>query len=184
MLEAQTATQGDSVGDWLVGHAIDGVDQNISTYTCQVKVESYVDRAVSVRTGDNLKFVVSLTSAETAAMPVGQHIISVIVANAGSGYHQQVNGILTIQDSTPEPATELDRLTALKEALQDAALTAVGGSVVEVWNGRYGNKMKYQPMKYAEIRAELVEVDRLIAAEQAVAAGGSRRGAAGLFWKH
>jgi len=84
----------------------------------------------------------------------------------------------------PVAQTELERLTALKAALQAALLKAAGGTVIEVWNGRYGNKMKYQAMKYAEINAALVEVDRLIAGEQRLAAGGSRRGAVELVWKH
>jgi len=91
--------------------------------------------------------------------------------------------IVDIAYTGPEP-TELERLTALKAALQAALLKAAGGTVVEVWNGRYGNKMKYQSMKYAEINAALVEVDRLIAGEQRLAAGGSRRGAVELVWKH
>ncbi len=81
-----------------------------------------------------------------------------------------------------EPATELDRLKALRTALQDAQLEAVGGRVTEVWNGRYGNKMKTITMTYDQIKAALQDVEREIAAQERVAAGGGRRASVAVVW--
>lgn len=79
--------------------------------------------------------------------------------------------------------TELDRLKALRTALQDAQLAAVGGGVQEVWNGRYGNKMKYVTMTYDQIKAALEDVNRMIADEERVAAGGGRRSPVMVAWQ-
>ena len=62
---------------------------------------------------------------------------------------------------------------------------SIGGMPTEVWNGRYGNKVKYQAMTYPELRTELANVEREIANEERVAAGGSRRGGGvGIVWAH
>lgn len=84
----------------------------------------------------------------------------------------------------PVAQTELERLTALKAALQAALLKAAGGTVIEVWNGRYGNKMKYQAMKYSEISAELMRVEQQIEGETNLAAGLKRRRGIGLAWSN
>jgi hypothetical protein len=80
--------------------------------------------------------------------------------------------------------SEIDRLKALRIVLQDAQLNAVGGGVQEVWNGRYGNKMKYVTMTYDQIKTALEDVNRMISAEERVAAGGIRRGHTALVWCH
>ena len=77
-------------------------------------------------------------------------------------------------DDLLSPSIQLDSITA--------ASARDGGTVVEVWNGRYGNKMKTQAMTYAEIQAALVEVDRMIAAEQAVSNGLPRRRPVAVRW--
>lgn len=84
------------------------------------------------------------------------------------------------EDATP---TELERLRAYKEKLLDARDQAAdGGSVAEVWNGRYGTRMKYNAMTYDEIVKALLQVDRDIAALERVDSGGSRRSPIGIVW--
>lgn len=183
MLEAQTATQGDSVGDWLVGHAIDGVDQNISTYDCQVKVGTHIDRAVSVRTGDNLKFIVALSSAETASLPIGAHVISVIVSRTSTGYHQQTNGILTIATATPIPQTEVERITAeIADAKAMRVKVMMGEAVTEVW--REGRRVVKPLPTLNELNAYIRVLETELAEATRVAEGKPKRRAIGIAWRN
>ena len=80
--------------------------------------------------------------------------------------------------------SEVDRLTRHLSRLREALDDAICGQVVEVWNGRYGNKMKYNQMTYEQIEQAITRCERRLADEQRVAEGGSRRGAIGLVWEH
>lgn len=116
----------------------------------------------------------------------GKRVIWTITAQTDQNRIFEVALAVDIVDSAytgPEP-TELERLTALKTALQAALLKAAGGTVIEVWNGRYGNKMKYQAMKYSEISAELMRVEQQIEGETNLAAGLKRRRGIGLAWSN
>ena len=152
--------------------------------TVSTQTVAWIDRAGTTSPSDSVAS--NISRVWLAVGTPGGRAIWTITAQTNQGRtFEAALAVDVVVNAYAEPGgTELDRLAALKAALQDAALTAVTGSVVEVWNGRYGNKMKYQSMKYAEIQAALVEVDRLISAEQSVAAGGPRRGAVGLLWKH
>lgn len=193
MTETASIYKGDTAGPWLVGHVLDNgaLATLTGSYTCKIKVAgTAIDRAVTDLAVGNDRFIAALNPVETDTLAAGQYVVAIEVANASliPPLRIEQHIILTVAEQiigssyVPEAATELERLTALKAALQDALLKAVGGTVVEVWNGRYGNKMKTQAMTYAEIQAALVEVDRMIAAEQAVLNGLPRRRPVAVRW--
>lgn len=114
----------------------------------------------------------------------GGRVIFTIVATTNHGRDLDVALAVDVVDNAigPEPQTPLERLQTHREKLLDAKDEAVGGAVVEVWNGRYGNKMKYQAMSYEQICTALERVEREIAGEQAVLAGRGRRAPVSLIW--
>jgi hypothetical protein len=193
MTETASIFKGDTGGPWNVGHRLD--DGTLATlgvtYTCSIKVAgTAIERAVTDKTGDDKRFIAALTPTETNTLTPGQYVVAIEVINNSltPPLRVETHIILTVSeqivgsDHVPPAATELDRLNALKTALEDALLIAAGGAPVEVWNGRYGNKVKYQTMSYDQIEAALARVKRDIAAEERVAAGGSRRAPIGVFW--
>jgi hypothetical protein len=193
MTETASIFKGDTGGPWNVGHRLD--DGTLATlgvsYTCSIKVAGAgIERAVTDKTGDDKRFIAALTPTETNTLTPGQYVVAIEVINNGltPPLRVETHIILTVSeqivgsDHVPPAATELDRLTALKTALEDALLIAAGGAPVEVWNGRYGNKVKYLTMSYDQIEMALARVKRDIAAEQRVAAGGARRAPIGVFW--
>lgn len=117
---------------------------------------------------------------------VGSRAIWTITATTNQGRTFEQALAVDIVDSVvgAEPATALERLQAHREKLLDAKDDAVNGAVVEVWNGRYGNKMKYQPMTYEQICTALQRVEAEIAGEEAKASGFGRRRAIGLGWNN
>jgi hypothetical protein len=193
MTDTLSIYRGDTAGPWNVGvTGDDGALVNISApWTCKIKVAgTAIDRAVGDRTVDNLRFIAALTPAETDTLEIGVYVVAIEIENTTTTppLRREHHIVLTVtrhvvgSSDMPEPPSEIDRLTALKEALEDALLTASSGSPVEVWNGRYGNKVKYQTMSYDQIEAALSRVKRDLAAEQRVAAGGARRAPVGVFW--
>lgn len=116
----------------------------------------------------------------------GGRVIFTIVATTNHGRDLDVALAVDVVDNAigPEPQTPLERLQTHREKLLDAKDEAVGGAVVEVWNGRYGNKMKYQAMSYEQICTALERVEREIAGEQAVLAGRGRRAPVSLIWNN
>lgn len=193
MTDTLSIYKGDTAGPWNVGvTGDDGALVNISApWTCKIKVAgTAIDRAVTDRTVDNLRFIAALTPAETATLDIGIYVVAIEIENTTTvpPLRREHHIVLTVEKHVvgstdmPEPPSEIDRLTALKEALEDALLIAAGGSPVEVWNGRYGNKVKYQTMSYDQIEAALSRVKRDIAAEQSAATGGKRRRAIALAW--
>lgn len=116
----------------------------------------------------------------------GQRVIYSIVVKTNQGRDLDVALAVDVVDNAigPEPQTALERLQAHREKLLDAKDEAVGGTVVEVWNGRYGNKMKYQAMSYEQICTALERVEREIAGEQAILAGRGRRAPVSLIWNN
>lgn len=193
MTETASIYKGDTAGPWNVGHKLD--DGTLATltgsYSCTIKVSgTAIERAVTDKNGGNTRFIAALTPTETDTLPAGQYVLALEVANATLTPPLKVEThiILTVLDqvvgstSTVSPPTELDRLNTLKEALEDAQLSAIGGATVEVWNGRYGNKMKMIAMSYDQIEAALSRVKRDIAAEGRAAAGGSRRAPVSVAW--
>lgn len=80
--------------------------------------------------------------------------------------------------------TDLEWLTLHLSRLKDALNDAISGSVVEVWNGRYGNKMKYTQMTYEQIEQAIIRCERRIEGEQRLAEGGSRRGGIEIVLEH
>lgn len=193
MLEPKSIYPGNSAA-WYAGHDAngDGIGEDLSVgYTCRLRViGTAVDRAVTTLVADgsgnaNRRFLVALTPAETTALVAADYIVVIDIANASANWAATDEGKLTILSVPAAEPTELDRLKELRAALQAAQLAAVGGSVQEVWNGRYGNKMKYVTMTYNQIKAALEDVNRMIADEERVAAGGSRRGGGvGIVWAH
>ncbi len=191
MLEARTIYQGDTPS-WRVGHDTDGggtMADLSAGYACNILVVgTAIDRAVTVLESGNQNFIVSLTEAETSDLAKGSYVFSIKIRNASLGFSSEDHGVLTVEvrasANTPEPPNRIDRLRAREEALEDALDEAIGGKPVEVWNGRYGNKVKYEAMSYSEIEAALERVRVQIADETRVAAGGARRGAIGLVWNH
>lgn len=114
----------------------------------------------------------------------GKRVIWTIVATTNQGRTFEAALAVDIVDTVlgPIPATTLERLEAHREKLLDAKDEAVTGTPVEVWNGRYGNKMKYQTMTYDQICTALERVEREIGAEQARLAGRPRRAPVSLVW--
>ena len=150
--------------------------------TVSTQTVAWIDRAGTTSPSDSVAS--NISRVWLAGGTPGGRAIWTITAQTNQGRTFEVAlAVDVVVNAYAEPGgTELDRLAALKEALQDAALTAVTGSVVEVWNGRYGNKMRYQPMKYEEIQSALVGVDRLIADATETAAGRPRRRAISLAY--
>ena len=146
---------------------------------------TFVDAAGTANPSNQL--VTNISQVWLSGGTHGQRAVWTIVAVTNGGRTLDLNsfGVDIIDTAIGiAPATTLERLQAHREKLLDAKDEAIGGTVVEVWNGRYGNKMKYNAMTYDQICAALVRVDREIAGEQRLAAGGSRRGAVGLIWEH
>jgi hypothetical protein len=186
MTETASIFKGDTAGPWNVGHMLDS--GSLATlgvsYACTIKVAGAgIERAVTDKNGDNTRFIAALTPTETETLAPGQYVVAIEVANPTTvpPLRVETHIILTVteqivgSDHIPEPATTLERLQAHREQLLDAKDEAIGGIVVEVWNGRYGNKMKYNGMTYDQICAALDRVNREIAGEEAKAAGYGRR---------
>lgn len=195
MTDSQSIYKGDTAGPWNVG--VTGDDGNLVTitapWTCAIKVAgTAIDRAVPDRTVDNKRFIAALTPAETLTLADGQYVVAIEIENATTTppVRREHHIILTVtkhvvgSTDMPEPPNRIDRLRAREEALEDALDEAIGGKPVEVWNGRYGNKVKYEAMTYSQIETALERVRGQIADETRVAAGGARRGAIGLVWNH
>ena len=54
-----------------------------ANYACSVTVQgSSISRAVTDKTGDNKKFIVQLTSAETAALRAGTYTMAIKITNS------------------------------------------------------------------------------------------------------
>lgn len=152
--------------------------------TVSTQVVTFIDAAGTTSPSDSLATPVSRVWLTGGT--VGQSAIFTIRATTSGGRTLEEAFTVKIVDSVlgVEPATTLERLQAHREKLLDAKDEAIGGSVVEVWNGRYGNKMKYTAMTYDQIVDALLRVDREIAGEERLAAGGGKRGAVGLVWQH
>jgi hypothetical protein len=183
-----------------VGYRLD--DGTLATlpgsFTCKIKASAIgVERPVTDVGPDddgtaNKRFLASLSPTETLAFPVGQHVVVVEIENTSTTppLRKESHIILTVSEhgigstETLAPPTELDRLKAHREALLDAKDEAVGGSTIEVWNGRYGNKMKQQAMTYDQICTALERNRQEIATEERIAGGGSRRGGVAVVWAH
>ena len=145
-------------------------------------VVSFIDAAGTTKVSDSV--VTNISRVWLKNGTPGKRAIWTILATTSGGREFEAALAVDIVDSVlgPEPATTLERLQAHREKLLDAKDEAVGGTVVEVWNGRYGNKMKYQAMTYDEICAALERIEREIAGEQAVLAGRGRRAPVSLIW--
>lgn len=145
----------------------------------------WIDRGGT--TSPNNSVVANLSRVWLRGGTAGSRVIWTIVALTDQDRELEVALGVDVVDSTvietvAEP-TELERLQAYKEKLLDARDQAAdGGLVGEVWNGRYGTRMKYITMTYAEIAKALLQVDRDIAALERVASGGSRRAPIGITW--
>lgn len=191
-LEPVTIFAGNSATLSLIGHRLtNGTLADLTTgYTCRLRVSgTTVDRVVTVMVADpenaaslNRYFAPVLLPSETA-LAAGEYIYILDIANAGTNFANTRQGLLTVSAVPAEPATELERLKVHREALLDARDAAVGGSVIEVWNGRYGNKMKYSAMTYAQITDALYANKREIADEELAASNDGRsRRAINLRW--
>lgn len=127
----------------------------------------------------------SVTRVWLSGGTAGSRCIFLVRIVTSEGRTLELSFAVDVVDSTyvaAEP-TELERLQAYKEKLLDARDQAAdGGLVAEVWNGRYGTRMKYSPMTYDQIEKALLQVDRDIAALERVAAGGTRRAPIGITW--
>lgn len=152
--------------------------------TVQSHVVSFIDAAGTTSASNSLAGNVSRVWLTGGT--VGSRAIWTIRATTTGGRTFEVALAVDIVDTVlgPEPQTALERLQAHREKLLDAKDEAVGGTVVEVWNGRYGNKMKYQAMSYEQICTALERVERDIAGEQAVLAGRGRRAPVSLIWNN
>lgn len=192
MLDTKTIFQGETP-TWHAGHDTDGAGTmaDLSTgYACQVKVlDTAINRAVTALTDDKFNFIVSLTSAETAALVPGTYIVAIQLSKAAINFDGEDHGILVIEGSAfvapyaVEPPTRIERLQAREAALEDALDEAISGGVSEVWNGRYGNRMKYEKMTYAEIETALIRVRAQIDDETRKASGGGIRSPIGVSWE-
>lgn len=191
MLEPKSIYPGNSTA-WYAGHDAngDGIGEDLSVgYTCRLRViGTAIDRAVVTLVADdagnlNRRFLVALTPVETAALVATEYTIVIDIAKAAANWAATDEGKLTIL-SVPAEASHLDWLKEHRTRLLEAKMEAIGGVPQEVWNGRYGNKVKYTVMTYAQICEALDRVDVEIAAETSVAAGGSRRAHTGLVWAH
>lgn len=150
--------------------------------TVQSHVVSFIDAAGTTSASNSLAGNVSRVWLTGGT--VGSRAIWTIRATTSGGRTFEVAFAVDIVDTVlgSEPQTSLERLQAHREKLLDAKDEAVGGAVVEVWNGRYGNKMKYQAMSYEQICTALERVERDIAGEQAALAGRGRRAPVSLIW--
>lgn len=148
------------------------------------QVVTFIDAAGTASSGNSLASPIS--KVWLSGGTPGQRVIWTIRATTTGGRTFEVALAVDIVDTMlgPEPQTALERLQAHREKLLDAKDEAVGGTVVEVWNGRYGNKMKYQAMSYEQICTALERVEREIAGEQAILAGRGRRAPVSLIWNN
>lgn len=119
----------------------------------------------------------------TGGIHNGKIIFTIRVSTNGGRTLEEgfaVNVVDSVLEAEPD---ELGRLKAMLSALQDAQLAAASGRPQEVWNGRYGNKMKFSLMSYSEIKAAISDVNREIADVQRQLAGGSRRTPVMVAWQ-
>lgn len=148
------------------------------------QVVTFIDAAGTASSGNSV--VSNLSRVWLSGGTHGGRVVYTIVVKTNQGRDLDVALAVDVVDNAigPEPQTALERLQAHREKLLDAKDEAVGGTVVEVWNGRYGNKMKYQAMSYEQICTSLERVEREIAGEQAILAGRGRRAPVSLIWNN
>lgn len=191
-LEAKTIIQGDSVG-WLVWHDTDGngtLADLSSGYTCQIVVGgTAINRTVATRApaydgaAADTAFVAGLTLVETAALAVGQYVVSVKLTNTTVGFSGEQHGILTVESSAPVLAlpTEVDELQADLDAVNAAIRKFMAGEFVkDVW--RDGRRIVRENPSYRNLLDHRDLLKREIAAATAVQEGGTTRRAIRLGW--
>lgn len=193
MLEAKTIYQGETP-TWLVGHDTDGngtLADLSSGYTCKIKLAgTAIDRAVTVFEAGNLHYIVSLTSAETTALAVGQYIFAIQIANASLGFNSEDQGILTVNtqivDGTDTPDIASLELADLKQDRADVwsaiMASARGERIKDVW--RDGRRVMRENMKVSELNDLLYRIDRMIQTKEFEMGTSTRPGrrAIGLIW--
>lgn len=147
-------------------------------------VVAFIDAAGTTSPSDSV--AANISRVWLTGGTVGSRAIWTITATTNQGRTFEQAVAVDIVDSVvgAEPATALERLQAHREKLLDAKDEAIGGTVTEVWNGRYGNKMKYVTMTYEQICDALARVDREIAAEQAAANGLRSRRPIAVMWNN
>ena len=196
MTETASIYKGDTGGPWNVGHRLD--DGNLAplapAYTCKIRVAgSAIERAITDKTGDNLRFIAALTPAETLALAAGQYVVAIEIENAAltPPLRVETHIILTVAEhivgSTYVPDLG-DRTAELREEL--AAVRAAqhslytGGIVQKVRGGRYATEMWYATATPADYDRMITKLEREIAGLEAAANGTPRRGHTALYWNH
>ena len=197
MTETASIYKGDTGGPWNVGHRLDDGSLTPLTvaYTCKIRVAgAAIERAVTDKTADNLRFIAALTPTETNDLAAGQYVVAVEVENAAltPPLRAEKHIILTVNEhivgSTFVPDLG-DRTAELREELRQVRAARLsyftGGVVQKARGGRYATEMWYAaPKSLAEYDAMIATLEREIAIAEAVAAGKPKRGAIGLYWNH
>lgn len=90
-----------------IGRASNGVAVDLSSYTCDLAVikssdlsATGIDRSVTLRSSDNLKFLVNLTSAETATLSQNaEYIVAYRLSDVATAYVKESSFKIKIIDS-------------------------------------------------------------------------------------
>lgn len=195
MTDTQSIYKGDTAGPWNVGVTRDdGSLETISApWTCKIRVGgTAIDRAVSDRTADNLRFIAALTPAETLALSEQQYVVAIEIENPTTTppVRREHHIILTVEkhvvgsSNLPDVAAmQLDMLREDRQQIWDAiAAKARGDLIKEVW--RDGRRLVNFDMSLADMRAVLDMFDAEIARREEVAGISERprRRAIGLLW--
>lgn len=193
-LEAKTIIQGDSVG-WLVWHDTDGEGTlaNLATgYSCRIVVGgTLIDRAVAALApaydgaAANTAFVAGLTLVETAALAVGQYVVSVKITNTSIGFSGEQHGILTVESAAPvlTMPTDADNLRA-DLAVVDATMRKfmAGELVKEV--SRDGRRIVKDNPTFQQLTDHREFLLSAITAAESAASGRPRRRAITLAYRN
>lgn len=193
-LEAKTIKQGDSTG-WLVWHDTDGngsLADLSPDYTCRlVVVGTTIDRSVTALgpaydgAAADTAFIVGITPGESAALAVGQYVVSVKITNTAIGFSGEQHGILTVESAAPAITvpTDADNLRA-DLAVVDATMRKfmAGELVKEV--SRDGRRIVKDNPTFQQLTDHREFLLSAITAAESAASGRPRRRAITLAYRN